>query len=126
MVVELYPDPVSYLSSIQTGTPLAPLFPRLSRQAVNSLSANFRTSMNGAAVVSPKGVEKSGSGRRMNLQSFHSLRHSYCTELHAAGVPMELRKALASHSSDAMAENYTDISNTLTAAAIARLPSIAT
>jgi integrase len=124
-IVDLHPDLVAYFSSLQPGTPLAPLFPRLSRQSVNCLSSNFRTLMNKAGVVSPTGVEKSGSGRQMNLQSFHSLRHSYCTELHNAGVPMEIRKSLAGHSSDAMAENYTDISRALTAAAIARLPSIA-
>ena len=56
--------------------------------------------------------------------SFHSLRHAFVTQLHCSGVPIEVRKELAGHSSDAMSLNYTHVSRTLTAAAIAQIPSI--
>jgi integrase len=125
-VVDLHPDLVSYLSALQPGVPAAPLFPTLSTRPVSSasgLSAGFRRLMDKAGVLSPLGTNK-GSKRVFRALSFHSLRHSFCTQLHHAGVPMELRKALAGHSSDSMAANYTQTSRSLAAAAIAQLPSV--
>jgi integrase len=123
-VVDLHPDLVSYLASLQPGVPATPLFPTLSRKPVGSasgLSAGFRKLMDKAGILSPLGK---ASPRQFRALSFHSLRHSFCTQLHAAGVPMELRKALAGHSSDAMAANYTQTSRALTAAAINQIPSV--
>ena len=126
-VVDLHPDLVHHLNALQPGVPAAPVFPRLSTRPIGSasgLSASFRRLMDRAGILSPLGSNR-GNGRVFRSLSYHSLRHSFCTQLHHAGVPMELRKALAGHSSDAMAANYTQTSRSLTAAAIAQLPSIA-
>ena len=122
-VVDLHPDLAAYFANLQPGVPLAPIFPSLHGRSVGSesgLSAAFRRLMDKAGVISPVRAGK----RQFRALSFHSLRHTFCTQLHSAGVPMELRKALAGHSSDAMAANYTETSRSLTAAAIAQLPSV--
>ena len=46
------------------------------------------------------------------------------TQLHCSSVPIEIRKELAGHSSDAMSLGYTQVSRALTAAAIAQIPSV--
>jgi integrase len=125
-LIDLHPDLLSYLASLQPGVPASPLFPRLSTRPIGTasgLSAGFRRLMDRAGILSPLSENK-GSKRVFRALSFHSLRHAFCTQLHQAGVPMELRKALAGHSSDAMAANYTQTSRILTAAAIAQLPSL--
>jgi integrase len=80
--------------------------------------------MNKAGIYAPLGVAKGGNGRVFRALWFHSLRHSFVTQLHCSGVPIEVRKALAGHSSDAMSLNYTQVSRALTAAAIAQIPSV--
>jgi site-specific recombinase XerD len=67
--------------------------------------------------------EVARNGRVSRALSFHSLRHSFVTQLHCSGVPIEVRKALAG-SSDAMSLNYTQVSRALTAAAIAQIPGV--
>jgi integrase len=126
-VIDLHRDIVSYIRGLQPGVPAAPLFPTISRKSVGSssgLSAGFRTLMDKAGILSPLG---NGKGAKMfRALSFHSLRHTYVSQLASAGVPIELRMALAGHSSDTMSLGYTHVSRALTAAAIAQLPSMMT
>jgi integrase len=124
-VIDLHRDIVSYIRTLQPGVPAAPLFPTLSRKSVGSssgLSAGFRTLMDKAGILSPLG---NGKGAKMfRALSFHSLRHTYVSQLASAGVPIELRMALAGHSSDTISLGYTHVNRSLTAAAIAALPSV--
>jgi integrase len=80
--------------------------------------------MNKAGIYAPLGAAKGGNGRVFRALSFHSLRRAFVTQLHCSGVPIEVRKELAGHSSDAMSLNYTQVSRALTAAAIAQIPSV--
>ena len=80
--------------------------------------------MDKASILAPLGAAKGQDGRVFRALSFHSLRHAFVTQLAAASVPIEIRKELAGHSSDAMSLNYTQISRVLTAAAIAQIPSV--
>jgi integrase len=123
--IDLHRDIVSYIRSIQPGVPAAPLFPTLSGKSVGSssgLSAGFRALMDKAGILSPIGTAK--GAKVFRSLSFHSLRHTYVSQLASAGVPIELRMALAGHSSDTMSLGYTHVSRTLTAAAIEALPSV--
>jgi integrase len=81
----------------------APLFPELYSlrgPGESGLSGSFRRLM-GRAGIDPGIVrQKSGkAGRSVSRLSFHSLRHSFVTNLANAGVPAELRMKLAGHAS---------------------------
>jgi integrase len=124
--VDLHPDLMTYFGGL-TNDSSVQIFPRLSRRPVgsaNGLSAGFRRLMDRAGIYAPLGAAKEQAGRVFRTLSFHSLRHAFVTQLHCSGVPIEVRKELAGHSSDAMSLNYTHVSRTLTAAAIAQIPSI--
>jgi integrase len=127
-VVDLHRDLMTYFGGLAVSeNASAPIFPELSRRPVgsaNGLSARFRRLMNKAGIYAPLGAAKGGNGRVFRALSFHSLRHAFVTQLHCSGVPIEVRKELAGHSSDAMSLNYTQVSRALTAAAIAQIPSV--
>jgi integrase len=127
-VVDLHPYLMNYLGALPMGEPSEPLFPTLSQLQVGGgggLSGRFRQLMDRAGILSPLGAPKGQAGRVFRGLSYHSLRHSFVTALAAASVPIEVRRALAGHSSDAMSLGYTVASRTLTQAAIAALPSVA-
>lgn len=128
-IIDLHQDLMSYFGGLaMSEDSSAPIFPELSRRSVGGaggLSARFLRLMNKAGILAPLGAAKSQDGRVFRSLSFHSLRHSFVTQLAAASVPIEIRRALAGHSSDAMSLNYTQVSRALTAAAIAQIPSVA-
>jgi integrase len=80
--------------------------------------------MDKARILAPLGAAKGGNGRVFRALSFHSLRHAFVTQLASASVPIEIRRELAGHSSDAMSLNYTQVFRVLTAAAIGKIPSV--
>lgn len=124
-VIDLHRDLVAYLRSLQPGTPAAPLFPRLSKRSTSratGLSEEFRKLMEDAGIISSLG--RGSDVRRFRQLSFHSLRHAYITQLSRVGVPIEIRRELAGHSSDAVSLGYTHVSRSLTTAAIDALPSV--
>jgi integrase len=126
-VVDLHRDLMSYFGSLAPGDPSAPIFPTLSKRPIGGaggLSATFGRLMDKASILAPLGAAKGEDGRVFRGLSFHSLRHAFVTQLAAASVPIEIRRELAGHSSDAMSLNYTQVSRALTAAAIAQIPSL--
>ncbi|MEA2261963.1 MAG: hypothetical protein QOJ51_4788 [Acidobacteriaceae bacterium] len=127
-VVDLHRDLMTYFGGLTVSeNSSAPIFPALSRRPVGGaggLSGRFRRLMDKASILAPLGAAKGQDGRVFRGLSFHSLRHAFVTQLAAASVPIEIRKELAGHSSDAMSLNYTQISRVLTAAAIAQIPSL--
>ena len=50
---------------------------------------------------------KGGGKRNISRRTFHSLRHSFTSELANAGVPEEQRMKLTGHSSKAVHQGYT-------------------
>jgi integrase len=125
-VVDLHRDLIDYFRSLQPGVPAAPVFPTLSHRPVgsaNGLSARFKRLMDKAGVLSPL-RSQNGSKRVFRALSFHSLRHLYVTQLSRAGVPIEIRRELAGHGSDAISLQYTHVDRERTARAINQLPSV--
>ena len=61
-------------------------------------------------------------GRTVKSLTFHSLRHSFTSELANAGVPAELRQQLTGHSDDATHEIYVHHDLERLRAAVAKLP----
>jgi integrase len=125
-VIDLHRDLWNYFGGMQPGVPAAPVFPSLCHRPIGSasgLSARFKRLMDKAGVLSPLGAPN-GSGRVFRALSFHSLRHSFVSQLSNAGVAIEVRKELAGHSSDAISLGYTHVSRTSTAAAVNQIPSL--
>lgn len=68
--------------------------------------------------------EVQGQGaRKFNKLTFHSLRHSFNSELANKGVSQELRVKLTGHSSFAMNDRYTQFGMSPLSDAVAKLPS---
>jgi integrase len=68
--------------------------------------------------------EESGSGRRVNALSFHSLRHGFNSILANAGIPEETRMALTGHTTREMNQRYTHRELAIYRDAIAVLPGV--
>jgi integrase len=124
----LHDDVVNYLASLASSDdPNAPLFPSLCGTGTSGdygLSAQFGRIMEQAGVVSPTGAKKEGKGRVFRSLSYHSLRHSFCSRLANAEIPMEIRKQMSGHSSDAVHEGYSHLELDLQKAAIGKLGSV--
>ena len=93
----------------------------------NGLSAQFQKVMKTAGVdtmeVDTKVLKKveGKTARTLARRSFHSLRHTYNTELANADVPQEIRRKLVGHSSDDVNDIYTHLDIALFRSAIEKL-----
>ncbi len=74
----------------------------------SGLSESFKRLMAKAGIE--KGIariKKGAAGRNVSRLSFHSLRHSFVSNLANAGVPAELRQKLCGHLDDVSHATYT-------------------
>jgi integrase len=128
-VVDLHRDLMSYFGGFaMSENQSAPIFPTLSKRPIGGaggLSATFGRLMGDAGIFAALGAAKGQDGRVFRSLSFHSLRHTFCTQLASASVPIEIRRELAGHSSDAISLGYTHVSRAMTASAIDQIPSVA-
>jgi integrase len=67
---------------------------------------------------------QSGSGRRVNALTFHSLRHSFSSILANADISEETRMALTGHVTREQQQRYTHRDLEIFRAAIAMLPQV--
>lgn len=109
------------------------IFPELANKntgGTGGLSETFRRLMkeaglSGEAVPPAKGEKgKRTKGRTRNTLTFHSLRHSFNSEMANAGVSQELRQKLTGHASAAMNDNYTHHGMEILQAAVNAVPGI--
>jgi len=69
--------------------------------------------------------ERSGkAGHSVSKLSFHSLRHSFTSELANSGVPPEIRQKLTGHADLGTHKTYTHLEVATFQRAIAALPSL--
>jgi integrase len=80
------------------------LFPQFSEIA--NIGRLFNELMARAGIARKLGPAKTGRGTQQSVLTFHSLRHSFCSRLASAGVPMEVAKSMSGHSLDRTYENY--------------------
>lgn len=111
VMMPLHEDLTAYLTELPTtDDPEAFLFPSLAGKAAagkSGLSMAFKAIMEKAGIEGEKEEAKGEAGRTRNALSFHCLRHSFNSALANAGVPVEIRQALAGHASAEMNMNYT-------------------
>ena len=102
------------------------VFPDLAERNISPLSKHFR------GLIAQAGIrqrvirerDESGSGRRVNALSFHSLRHTFNSALANAGIPEETRIALTGHTSREMNQTYTHRELSIYRDAVAVLPRV--
>jgi integrase len=125
--IYLHDSLVTYLEDVlpDSDEPRSPIFPDLcgvTTAGSSGLSDTFSRLVTRAGIVAPASVEKDGKGRRVRRLTFHSLRHSFVSQLANLEVGPDLRKELVGHSSDSIHERYTHLSFDLQRMAISKLP----
>jgi len=112
ITVAIHPELEEHLLSRNTSDdPQAFLFRSLAGKSgggQSGLSMAFKRIMEQAEVDAGVARLSSGAkGRSFSLRSFHSLRHSFISELANSGVSSELRRRLSGHASEEMHAVYT-------------------
>ena len=104
------------------------IFPTLSTKTGSGrsgLSMTFKNIMKAAGISAGVARKKAGSkGRDLSALSFHSLRHSFNSELANAGVASEIRQKLTGHASESMNRHYTHLELHTLQKAIQALPRV--
>ena len=90
----------------------------------NGLSGQFRLIMEKAGVKGDEITKRGDKGRNRSTLSFHSLRHSFNSEMANAGVPQEIRQRLTGHASKAVNDSYTHAFLETLRQAVATVPPI--
>jgi integrase len=138
IVTVIHPELEKFLRSLHKQRKVVPLssqsdeayvFPSLAQQAqrnISPLSKAFRKLMARTGIRQHviRDRNASGSGRRVNALSFHSLRHGFVSCLANSGVPEEIRMALAGHTSREMGQRYTHRELAIYRDAVAVLPRV--
>jgi integrase len=119
-----------HLMALAGDDPKGKLCPSLNGKmtgGTTGLSIQFRQIMAKAGVddkrVFSKAVKaKTGNKRYFSKRSFHSIRHTYNTELANVGTSQEVRRKLIGHASDDMNDVYTHLDMKLFRQAVNKLP----
>lgn len=131
ILVPLHADLRTFLEEHPSADdPDSPVFPSLAKRSVSGkrgLSMSFVGIMEKANVSRGKArvAEKESAGRTTHERGFHSLRHTYVSALANAEVETDVRKKLAGHTDDESHAIYSHHEVKTLAAAINKLPSIA-
>lgn len=126
LAIPLHPELERHLLK-SPGIGKAFLFPTLAGKGTGGktgLSGHFAEIM-ARAGIEGKITRHTAEGRANSSLSFHSLRHSFNSQMANAGVSQELRMKLTGHSSKEMNAGYTHHALEPLRAAIATLPSVA-
>jgi integrase len=121
--VPLHPDLLEYLLARRKSS--GPVFPRLSKLTTGGktgLSLTFRDLLDKAGITYSTKAAKGKRGRRVYAVGYHSLRHSFNSDLANLGVSQELRQKLIGHASQAVNDGYTHVELDTLRDAIYRLP----
>ena len=108
--VFVHPQFEKWLKKQTRGIGKAPVFPTLAGKTgagKSGLSMQFKRIMEQAGIKGRLLREANGAGRSQSSLSFHSLRHTFNSEMARQGTPLELRQKLTGHASAAMNEIYT-------------------
>jgi len=109
----MMPELETHLLSIANiDDPNVPLCPKLALRGTGGnrgLSAQFQRVMQSAGVYSDRGIEKKGKGRQFRTLGFHSLGHTFVSELANADVPADVRRQISGHNDEKIHERYTHL-----------------
>jgi site-specific recombinase XerD len=127
LVIPLHPQLETYVLDLPVEGNQGPLCPALARRKVSGkygLSIQFHAILS-EAEVKQETVEAGGkAGHKFHKYTFHSLRHSFVSELANAGIAPDVRQLLAGHSEDRSHAVYTHTKIDALRKAIETLPRI--
>ena len=112
---------LSLPSSDDADAKLCPGLASRSTGGNHGLSRQFQRIMEKAVVHSDLGATKSGKGRQFKTLGFHSLRHTFVSELANADVPADVRRQISGHSDEKIHERYTHLDMQSKERALAKL-----
>ena len=129
IVMPLHPKLVYYLSNLKPGKSSDYIFPKLQPIGTggnSGLSQSFRRILVNAEIVAELYQKKKEGtvGRTVSPYSFHSLRHSFKTELANKGVAADVRDVLSGHAKPSVAEGYVHRDTSVLMDAIKLLPDL--
>jgi integrase len=128
VLVPIHAELTRYLDKLPRGIGKAPLLPQLSTKAgtgKSGLSNTFRKIMTKAGIEAGVARERVGAaGRNVSKLSYHSLRHSFTSELARAGIAPEIRQLLTGHSDLSSHKTYTHLELDSLSKAVSALPAL--
>lgn len=111
--VPLMPEVEAHLLALPSSDdPAGKLCPTLASKSTGGnrgLSSMFQRVMAAAGIHSDRGAEKKGKGRQFKTLGFHSLRHTFVSELANADVPADVRRQISGHNDEKIHERYTHL-----------------
>ena len=128
LLIPIHPALQHYLDKVPSGVGRAPLLPSLASKSgtgKSGLSMAFKRIMNAAGIEAGVARMRAGKrGRSVSRLSFHSLRHSFTSELARAGVSPEIRQQLTGHRDDSSHRVYTHLELDTLRRAVTALPAL--
>ncbi len=109
ITIPMHPTLAAHLEAI-AGDTVGAISPKLAGKfsgGKTGLSRGFIEIMESAGIFRDAKKAKEGQARAVPSKSFHSLRHSFNTALHAAGVDEKTRMALSGHTTASVNRGYT-------------------
>ena len=127
--VPMMPKLETHLLSLPSSDDPAANFVRISRYEVPGVTAacpGVSTCDGAAGIYSDRGVEKRGKGRQFKTLGFHSLRHTFVSELANADIPADVRRQISGHNDEKIHERYTHLDLDTKRRALAHLRPLST
>ena len=90
------------------------------------LSSRFQRLMKKAGIEPGQGAIKKGKGRQFKTLGFHSLRHTFVSELANADIPGDVRRQISGHNDEKIHERYTHLDLDTKRRALAHLRPLST
>jgi integrase len=110
--IPMMPELEAHLLSVPSSDKPAPLCPTLAEKGTggkSGLSMTFQRIMAKAEIEVDRGAAKTGKGRQFKTLGFHSLRHTFVSELANADVPADVRRQISGHDDEQIHERYTHL-----------------
>ena len=128
--VPLMPEVEGHLLAVSSSDdPAGKLCPTLSTRGTGGnrgLSSRFQRLMKKAGIEPGQGAIKKGKGRQFKTLGFHSLRHTFVSELANADIPGDVRRQISGHNDEKIHERYTHLDLDTKRRALARLRPLST
>jgi integrase len=125
LIIPLHPQLEAHVLDLPVADANKPLCPKLAQRKVSGkygLSIQFHRII-GKAEIQQETIAAGGkAGHEFNRYTFHSLRHSYVTELANAGIAPDVRQLLSGHTDEKSHAVYTHTKLETLRKAIAALP----
>ena len=127
LIIPLHPQLEKHVLDTPVEDDDGPLCPTLAKRKVSGkygLSIQFHKIMAEADIKQETIAAGGDAGHEFNKFTFHSLRHSFISEMANAGIAPDVRKLLSGHSDDRSHAVYTHTQIDTLRAAVTKLPDI--